>query len=54
MEITLFIIGRACLLLGSIFAVIGGIGLLRLPDFYSRMHGGGITDTLGAGLILIG
>lgn len=43
-----------CLLLGSAFAVIGGIGLLRLPDFYARMHGGGITDTLGAGLILLG
>ena len=27
---------------------------LRLPDFYSRMHGGGVTDTLGAGLILLG
>ena len=44
----------ACLVLGSVFCLIGGIGLLRLPDFYSRMHGGGITDTLGAGLVLIG
>lgn len=43
-----------CLMTGSAFAIIGGIGLLRLPDFYARMHGGGITDTLGAGLILIG
>jgi multicomponent Na+:H+ antiporter subunit G len=39
---------------GSCFAVIGGIGILRLPDFYTRLHGGGITDTLGAGLILTG
>jgi multicomponent Na+:H+ antiporter subunit G len=44
----------ACLVLGSVFCLIGGIGLLRLPDFYSRMHGGGITDTLGLGLVLIG
>ena len=44
----------ACLLAGSAFAVTGGIGLLRLPDFFSRMHGGGLTDTLGAGLILAG
>jgi multicomponent Na+:H+ antiporter subunit G len=43
-----------CLLLGSAFAITGGIGLLRLPDFYARMHGGGITDTMGAGLILLG
>lgn len=48
------IISWACLLLGSFFCIVGGLGLLRLPDFYSRMHGGGITDTLGAGLILVG
>lgn len=43
-----------CLLLGSFFAVSGGIGLLRFPDFFSRLHPAGVTDTLGAGLILIG
>ncbi|MCM2373129.1 monovalent cation/H(+) antiporter subunit G [Aporhodopirellula aestuarii] len=42
------------LIAGSIFSVIGGIGLVRLPEFYSRMHGGGITDTMGAGLLIIG
>ena len=42
------------LLGGSAFAVIGGIGLIRLPDVYARMHGAGVTDTLGAGLILAG
>lgn len=39
---------------GSVFSVIGGIGLVRLPEFFSRMHGGGITDTMGAGLVMIG
>ena len=48
------LVSWACLILGSIFCIVGGIGLLRLPDFYSRMHGGGITDTLGAGLVLVG
>lgn len=42
------------LLVGSVFAVIGGLGIVRLPDFYSRLHGGGVTDTMGAGLILTG
>lgn len=42
------------LISGSLFSIIGGIGILRLPEFYSRLHGGGITDTMGAGLILIG
>jgi multicomponent Na+:H+ antiporter subunit G len=44
----------ACLIAGSAFSVVGGVGLVRLPDFYTRMHGGGITDTMGAGLILLG
>ncbi len=43
-----------CLVVGSVFCVIGGIGMIRMPDFYSRGHAAGITDTLGAGLILIG
>ncbi len=42
------------LLGGAAFSIIGGIGLVRLPEFYSRMHGGGVTDTMGAGLVLIG
>jgi multicomponent Na+:H+ antiporter subunit G len=46
--------GSACLIVGTVFALIGGIGILRMPDLFTRMHGAGITDTLGAGLILIG
>jgi multicomponent Na+:H+ antiporter subunit G len=42
------------LLAGSFFSIVGGIGIVRLPDFFTRLHGGGITDTLGAGLILTG
>ena len=48
------ILSWICLIPGCILCMIGGLGLLRLPDFYSRLHGGGITDTLGAGLVLIG
>jgi len=48
------ILSWVSLLLGSFFCIVGGLGLIRLPDFYSRMHGGGITDTLGAGLVLVG
>ena len=39
---------------GSIFVLIGAFGLIRLPDFYTRLHAAGITDTLGAELILLG
>lgn len=36
------------------FCLVGGIGLLRMPDFYTRMHAASVTETLGAGLILLG
>jgi multicomponent Na+:H+ antiporter subunit G len=42
------------LTLGAIFSVIGGIGLVRLPDLYSRCHAVSVSDTAGAGLILLG
>ncbi len=43
-----------CLLGGGFFVLAGGIGVVRLPDVYTRSHAAGMTDTLGAGLILIG
>lgn len=42
------------LLLGSFFCISGGVGVLRFPDFFSRMHAAGVTDTLGAGCIVLG
>ena len=42
------------LLAGSAFTIAGGVGVLRLPDVYTRAHAASLTDTLGAGLILIG
>ena len=48
------IISWVLLMAGSLFCLIGGLGIHRLPDFYSRMHGAGITDTLGAALVLTG
>lgn len=41
------------LLIGSIITLIGALGLLRLPDFYQRIHGPAITITFGTGSILI-
>ena len=43
-----------CLLSGSFLCLSGGVGIIRFPDFYTRMHAVGVTDTLGAGMILIG
>ena len=39
---------------GAFFVLSGGVGLLRFPDFYTRIHAAGITDSAGAGLILLG
>ena len=49
-----FVISAGLLVGGSGFAIVGGIGICRLPEFFSRMHGAGITDTMGAGMILLG
>lgn len=42
------------LLVGASFALIGSIGLIRLPDFYMRLHGPAKATTLGVGGVLIG
>lgn len=39
---------------GAVFCVIGAIGLLRMPDFYTRMHAASVIETLGAGLLIAG
>ena len=37
----------------ALFTLVGGIGLIRMPDFYTRSHAASLTDTLGAALILL-
>lgn len=41
------------LLTGSVIALVGALGLLRLPTFYQRIHGPAITITFGTGSILL-
>ncbi len=48
------LLSALCLAGGAFFSLVGGIGLVRMPDFYTRMHAASVTDTLGAGLILTG
>ena len=38
---------------GLFLVLAGTLGVLRLPDFYTRLHAAGVTDTLGAELILL-
>lgn len=39
---------------GCFFALTGAVGLLRMPDFYSRLHAAGKADTLAQTFILVG
>lgn len=54
MSVLVDLLSWLCLLAGGVFCIIGGVGLLRMPDFYTRMHAASVIDTLGAGLILLG
>lgn len=40
--------------MGGLFVFIGGVGVLRMPDFYTRIHASSLTDTMGAILIILG
>jgi multicomponent Na+:H+ antiporter subunit G len=54
MAVLIDLLSWLALLGGVAFALIGSVGLLRMPDFYTRLHAAGITDTLGAALIVLG
>lgn len=42
------------LLIGSFLVISGGVGILIFPDFYTRMHAVGVTETLATSMIMIG
>jgi multicomponent Na+:H+ antiporter subunit G len=54
MSMVVEILSWVCIGFGSIFMLIGCLGLLRLPDVFSRMHGGGVAETLGFFLLFAG
>ncbi|NJN51452.1 MAG: monovalent cation/H(+) antiporter subunit G [Gammaproteobacteria bacterium] len=39
---------------GGIFVFAGGLGALRMPDFYTRLHAASLTDSMGTILVLLG
>jgi multicomponent K+:H+ antiporter subunit G len=47
------IVVSGLLLVGAAFALVGSIGLARLPDFYTRLHGPTKATTLGVGAMLV-
>ena len=47
-------IGGALCLLGALLCLVGTVGVMRFPDFYTRLHAASVTDTSGATLVLVG
>ena len=54
MENVILVLSWCFIGIGSFFILVGSIGLMRMPDVYTRMHAAGIKDTVGAGFLLSG
>ena len=54
MTLALDILSWIMLTVGGVFVFIGGLGALRMPNLYTRMHAASLTDTMAAVLILGG
>lgn len=53
-EMLVSILSSLCLFIGIVALLIGSLGLLRLPDIFSRMHAFGMMDTAGVGFLILG
>lgn len=54
MELALDVLSWIAIAGGLFFMLVGTYGILRMPDVYTRLHAAGMTDTMGAGLLLLG
>jgi multicomponent Na+:H+ antiporter subunit G len=54
MELVLDLVSWGFILVGCFFMIVSAVGILRMPDIYTRLHVAGIADTMGADLILTG
>lgn len=54
MALLVDILSWALIVAGGAFLIVGGIGMLRLPDLFTRMHAAGVVETAGSGLMMIG
>ena len=54
MSAALTIVSWALIVAGGAFCLIGALGILRMPDFYTRVHAASVTDIVGSFAILLG
>ena len=53
-DLAIYYLSYALIVAGSFFIVVGAVGLVRMPDVFTRMHATSVTETAGAGLLLVG
>ncbi len=46
-------VAAALMLTGAVFSLLAAVGVLRLPDLYTRMHAASKAGVVGAGLVLL-
>lgn len=51
---TVDIVSFVLMTAGGFCVFVGGVGVLRMPDLYTRMHAASVTDTAGLGLVVLG
>jgi len=54
MALLVDVLSWAAIVTGLFFMIVGTVGVLRMPDVFTRMHAAGMTDTMGAGFLLLG
>lgn len=54
LDLIIEIISYIFISLGLFFMLTGAIGIVRMPDFFSRLHPAGMVDSIGAPLIFLG
>ena len=54
MNLALDLASWALIVAGGLFCLVGAAGLLRMPDFYTRVHAASVTDVVGSFALLLG
>jgi multicomponent Na+:H+ antiporter subunit G len=54
LPLMLSLLGYGLMIVGGFFILTSALGLLRMPDFLSRLHPAGVGDSVGAPLLLLG
>ncbi len=54
MDVALDALSWVAIVGGLFFMIVGTVGILRMPDVFTRLHPAGMTDTMGAGLLILG